>query len=238
METLQSTRQLHVWTEPHTLEQAKSEFSDFHAYFQSIAAHRVGRDLPRESVLLLYMHEDASKDLWKKIFELCQQKHPEATLFYSPHHSSGWAFHLGRIAEKYHLRNAVWASSFHHLKQLLRANNVPQIVNTAKVKFDIVGARNRLGLTQTELAATLGIATRTLQNWESGVGLSQMAKKVRDLSDLLGMMDEFVMAPKEAQWLKTPLEAFANRAPIDLIKEGKLRDLVIEFHRLREGQPI
>jgi hypothetical protein len=65
-----------------------------------------------------------------------------------------------------------------------------------------------------------------------------MAKKVRGLSDLLGMMDEFVMAPKEAQWLKTPLEAFANRAPIDLIKEGKLRDLIIEFHRLREGQPV
>lgn len=103
---------------------------------------------------------------------------------------------------------------------------------------DIVAARNRLGLTQRELATALGIAPRTLQNWESGEGLSQMAKKVRDLSELLEMMDEFVIAPKESEWLKTPLQAFAHRAPIDLIKEGKLRDLVIEFERLREGQPL
>jgi hypothetical protein len=87
------------------------------------------------------------------------------------------------------------------------------------------------------MASALGIAPRTLQNWERGVGLSQMGKKVRDLSELLSMMDEFVIAPKEAEWLKTPLEAFRNRTPIDLIKEGKLRDLIVEFHRLREGQP-
>jgi transcriptional regulator with XRE-family HTH domain len=238
METLQNTRQLVVWTEQRTLEQAKSEFSDFRAYFHSISARRFRCDLPRKSVLLLYFDEDASEQHWEKIFELCQRKHPDATLFYSPHHSSGRAFHLGRIAEKYQLPNAVWASSFHHLKQLLRASNISQIAGAAKDRIDIAGARNRLGLTQTELASALGIATRTLQNWESGVGLSQMAKKVKDLSDLLGMMDEFVMAPKEALWLKTPLEAFGNRAPIHLIKEGKLRDLIIEFHRLREGQPV
>jgi transcriptional regulator with XRE-family HTH domain len=188
--------------------------------------------------LLLYVHEDASEEQWETIYELCQQKDPETTLIYSPHHSSGWAFHLGRIAEKYHLPNAVWVSSFHHLKQLLRANNIPQMADATKANFDIVEARTRLGLTQKEMAVTLGIATRTLQNWESGVGLSQMAKKVRDLSDLLGMLDEFVMAPKEGQWLNTPLKVFGNRAPIELIKEGKLRDLIVEFHRLREGQPV
>jgi len=30
------------------------------------------------------------------------------------------------------------------------------------------------------------------------------------------MMDEFVIAPKEAEWLKSPLAAFRNRTPIDL----------------------
>lgn len=238
METIENARQLFVWSEPHTLEQVKSEFSEFEAHFQSIGARNLRSDLPRKSVFLLYLNQEASEEHWERIFVLCQKKDPKATVLYSPHHSSVWAFDLGRIAEKYRLRNPVWAASFHHLRQLLRANNIPQNVEAREVKFDMARARNRLGLTQNEMAASLGIATRTLQNWESGVGLSQMLKKVRNLSDLLAMMDEFVIAPKEAEWLKTPLEAFGNRAPMDLIREGKLRDLVVEFHRLREGQPV
>ncbi|HZC24508.1 MAG TPA: helix-turn-helix domain-containing protein [Candidatus Binatia bacterium] len=237
METLQDTRQLVVWTEPGALEQAKSEFSGFPAAFCTITA-RLRPDLLNKNVLLFYFHRDASQEQWERIFELCQKTEPEATLFYWPHHSSHSAFHLGWIAGKYQLRNAEWASSFHHLKQLLRERSISQTAANPETPFDILGARKRLGLTQDEMAAALSIAPRTLQNWERGVGLSQMGKKVRDLSELLSMMDEFVIAPKEAEWLKTPLEAFRNRTPIDLIKEGKLRDLIVEFHRLREGQPL
>jgi transcriptional regulator with XRE-family HTH domain len=236
METLQNTRQLVVWTEPGTLEQAKSEFSGFPASFRTITA-RLHPDLLKNNVLLFYFHQDAGQERWERIFELCQQTEPEATLFYWPHHSSERAFHLGWIAGKYRLPNPEWASNFRHLKQLLRACRISETAGASETSFDIVGARKRLGLTQEDMASALGIAPRTLQNWERGVGLSQMGKKVRDLSELLSMMDEFVIAPKEAEWLKTPLEAFRNRTPIDLIKEGKLRDLIVEFHRLREGQP-
>jgi hypothetical protein len=38
-------------------------------------------------------------------------------------------------------------------------------------------------------------------------------------------------------WLRTPLEAFAGKTPQELIADGRIRDLVIEFDRLREGQP-
>jgi transcriptional regulator with XRE-family HTH domain len=237
METLHNPRQLLVWTEPGTLEQAKSEFSGFPASFRTNTA-RLNPDLLRNNVLLFYFHQDAEEERWERIFELCQQTEPEATLFYWPHHSSESAFHVGWIAGKYRLPKAEWASSFRHLKQLLRACRISEAPESSEASFDIVGARKRLGLTQEEMAAALGIAPRTLQNWERGLGLSQMGKKVRDLSELLSMMDEFVIAPKEAEWLKTPLEAFRNRAPVDLIKEGKLRDLIVEFHRLREGQPL
>jgi transcriptional regulator with XRE-family HTH domain len=237
VETLQNTRQLVVCAEPGTLEQAKSEFSGFTASFRAINT-RIQPDLLKNNVLLFYFHQDAEKGRWERVIKLCVQTEPEATLFYSPHHSSESAFHLGRIAGKYHLPNAEWALSFHHLKQLLRACSISETAGAAGTIFDVVGARKRLGLTQEEMASALSIAPRTLQNWERGVGVSQMGKKVRDLSELLSMMDEFVIAPKEADWLKTPLEAFRNRAPISLIKEGKLRDLILEFYRLREGQPL
>jgi transcriptional regulator with XRE-family HTH domain len=237
METLEKSRPLLVWTESHRLKQAKSEFADFTARFHSIEV-RVPRDFPAKSVLLFYLHDDTEGEKWEKIFALSHARDPQATLIYAPHHSSEWAFHWGRIAEKYRMSNAVWACSFHHLKQLLRANDIEQAKDREGTSFDIVAARNRLGLTQRELANSLGIAVRTLQNWESGVGLGQMAKKVRDLSELFAMMDEFVLAPQETEWLKTPLSALRNRAPIDLVKEGKLRDLIVEFDRLREGQPV
>jgi len=67
-----------------------------------------------------------------------------------------------------------------------------------------------------------------------------MAKRTRDLRELLSRMDDYVVAPKEKEWLSTPLEtfAFAGRSPRQLITGGRIRDLVIEFDRMREGQPV
>jgi hypothetical protein len=65
-----------------------------------------------------------------------------------------------------------------------------------------------------------------------------MYKKTRDLRELLARMDDYVVAPKETEWLSSPLEAFAGLTPQELIAEGRIRDLVVEFDRLREGQPV
>ena len=65
-----------------------------------------------------------------------------------------------------------------------------------------------------------------------------MHKKTSDLRELLSRMDDYVVAPKEKEWLSSPLEAFAGRTPKELIADGRIRDLVIEFDRLREGQPV
>ena len=82
------------------------------------------------------------------------------------------------------------------------------------------------------------MTTRTLQNWEAGKGTSQMHKKTSDLRELLSRMDDYVVAPKEKEWLSSPLEAFAGRTPQQLIADGRIRGLVVEFDRLREGQTV
>jgi hypothetical protein len=51
-------------------------------------------------------------------------------------------------------------------------------------------------------------------------------------------MEDYVVAPKEKEWLSSPLEAFTGRTPQELITNGRIRDLVVEFDRLREGQPV
>lgn len=65
-----------------------------------------------------------------------------------------------------------------------------------------------------------------------------MAKRTRDLRELLSRMDDYVVAPNEKEWLSSPLEAFGRRSPRQLITEGRIRDMVIEVDRLREGQPV
>lgn len=41
--------------------------------------------------------------------------------------------------------------------------------------FGLLDARQRLGLSQEQLASVLNVTARTLQNWEAGKGIGQMA---------------------------------------------------------------
>lgn len=128
-----------------------------------------------------------------------------------------------------------------HLRQLLKARNIRAHAlhdGNEKTSFDLLEARLRLGLSQEQLANALNVTARTLQNWEAGKGTSQMHKRTRDLRELLSRMDDYVVAPQEKGWLSTPLEAFAGKTPQQLIAEGRIRDLVIEFDRLSEGHPV
>ncbi len=111
-------------------------------------------------------------------------------------------------------------------------------MNQVCVQLDIAAARKRLGLTQQQMAHALNITTRTLQNWEKKVGTSQLLRKTRDLRELVSLMDDYVVPTEEQDWLNTSLAALHNRKPIDLSAQGKLRDLIVEFPRLREGQPL
>jgi hypothetical protein len=51
-------------------------------------------------------------------------------------------------------------------------------------------------------------------------------------------LDDHVVAPEEKHWLGSTREAFDGRTPQELIADGSIRDLVIEFDRLRDGQPV
>ena len=162
-------------------------------------------------------------------------------LVYTPRHSSDFAFRVGTMVGRRKFDEAEWAFNWPHLRQLLKARNIQTRARHDRDEsndFALFEARQRLGLSQAQLAKALNVTARTLQNWEAGKGTSQMAKRTRDLRELLSRMDDYVVAPTEKEWLSSPLEAFAGRSPRQLITEGRIRDLVIEFDRLREGQPV
>jgi DNA-binding XRE family transcriptional regulator len=99
-------------------------------------------------------------------------------------------------------------------------------------------ARRRLGLTQQEMATAIGVTDRTIQNWETGQNLSQIEKKTEKLRRLLRLMDEFVVVPKEREWLLTKLPALGGKTPKEVILAGKMDDLILELSRLEEGIPV
>lgn len=104
--------------------------------------------------------------------------------------------------------------------------------------FEIIQASRRLGLTQEQLAAGLNVTIQTLRKWENGRDAKRMRSKTRDLGELLSRMDDYVVASNQEEWLSSPLEAFGGRSPRELITEGRIRELVAEFGRLREAQPV
>jgi DNA-binding transcriptional regulator YiaG len=160
-------------------------------------------------------------------------------LVYIAHNQLNLAFTVGKTVGHEFGESAEIASTVREAKQLLKSwDAVVANPPDGRKGADLLDARKRLRLTQEQMASALNVTTRTLQNWERNTGTSQMERRTKDLWELLELMDDYVVAREEINWLNTPNPAFRNKMPVDLIVEGKIRDLIVEFQRLREGQPL
>jgi transcriptional regulator with XRE-family HTH domain len=93
------------------------------------------------------------------------------------------------------------------------------------------------GLTQIELAHALGVNLRTVQNWDRD-GDAGRLRRLRDIEDLWTVLKESIEGTDIRVWLGTESEAFAGARPIELLKQGKARDIIVEFRRLKSGEPV
>jgi transcriptional regulator with XRE-family HTH domain len=241
MDTATATQDLVVWAEKSALPEARHVFSQLGTPVQAVSLGSQ-KKIPDSRMFIFYLHGREPQSALHsalKLLKSWRKKNLDLLLFYTPHHSPNLAFEIGMLVGQEIGGSADLAFDLRGVRQLLRARNV--LVHTGLESggpFDIAAVRKRLGLTQEQLAHSLNVTPRTLQNWERKVGTSQLLRKTRDLRELLVLMDDYVVSQKEQEWLKTPLPALQNRKPIDLIAEGKLRDLIVEFQRMREGQPL
>jgi transcriptional regulator with XRE-family HTH domain len=89
-------------------------------------------------------------------------------------------------------------------------------------KIQILGVRNRLGLSQEELARVTGYSVRAIANWEAGKKLSGAARqKVVETERLRAALAEIVPAADLGTWMRTPNPAFAGQTPIQVIERGE-----------------
>jgi DNA-binding transcriptional regulator YiaG len=236
------TQDLVIWTEKSALDEAKTIFSHFDAAIRPMSAPHLRRE-KRSGVFVFFLPGQANEASIASALRNLESSHASALVFYLPQHSSDFAFRVGKLVVSSGFPQAEWAFNMQHLRQLLRARNIdahsrPEEKPLERDGTEMVELRKRLGLTQTQFAEAAGVTPRTLQSWEKGIGTSQIKRRMRDLTELTALMDEYISAPREQEWLSTPLPSLQDKTPRDLISGGRVRDLIVEFLRMREGQPV
>ena len=210
-------------------------------------AHSVSMDrssqLQKGQGFILYLHGGESLPELRSFFRTIVTIDYDWLLLYVAHHSLEAAAKIGFVAGQELPKPAEFAFDAQRLRECvmrvcnLWAHPLPDVKRSFSAG-EVLRARKTLELTQEQLARALQVTTRTIQNWERNIATSQLDCKARDLRELLELLGEYVLPGKEADWLRTKHEAFAGQQPLDLLIAGKLRDLIVEFRRLQEGQPV
>ena len=240
MRTEIDTTELVVWAPQKSLAEARSLFASYAPKFQTVPCNEMTA-FGKATVNVLYLSNPELDTTIENALVALRNCRVSKLLVYTPHHSSEIAFRVGTMVGRRKFAEAEWAFNCPHLRQLLKARNIQTHARHDRGGSNdlaLLEARQRLGLSQEQLANALNVTARTLQNWEAGKGTSQMGKRTKDLGELLSRMDNYIVAPTEKEWLSSPLEAFAGRSPRQLITGGRIRDLVIEFDRMKEGLPV
>jgi hypothetical protein len=88
-----------------------------------------------------------------------------------------------------------------------------------------------LGLSSQELAAALGVSTRTVRRWRSGSVGSRRGSPSRKLEDLLLVHErvfEIIREDAGQEWLNTRRTFLGNLTPTEVIRAGR-PDRVLEL---------
>jgi hypothetical protein len=61
---------------------------------------------------------------------------------------------------------------------------------------------------------------------------------MRDLQELSELIARYVENDKIPAWMDGKNEAFGGLTPRELIRDGRMRELTLEFRRMQSGEPL
>ena len=99
---------------------------------------------------------------------------------------------------------------------------------------DIGGVRDRLGLTQEELARAIGYSTRSVAAWQSGrQPLSPPAVlKLVEANRLGAALGQIMPSRQVGPWLRAPNPAFEGQTPLQVVERGESDRLWRMIHQI------
>jgi DNA-binding transcriptional regulator YiaG len=194
------------------------------------------RRTPTQPILVYLTHPDY--DHLRSLLRVLKPSGPDVVIYYANRLAPQDAAQLGRVVGETRPNRtsvvfeakAAAASVLLHLRPSgSRRGLAPSASRTRQL-------REHFGLTQTELSHALGVSLRTVQNWERA-GVAPRPRLLRDLEELRTILNESIKAADIPAWLRAENDSFDGERPIDLLKEGRARDIIVEFRRLQAGEP-
>jgi DNA-binding transcriptional regulator YiaG len=193
------------------------------------------RQTPVDPILVYLTHPDY--DHLRSFLQFLKPASPDVVIYYASRLAPQDAAQLGKLVGEtrpshtsvvFEAKTAA-LSVLQHSRSSTRKNGTGAGTRTGHL-------RERFGLTQTELAHALGVSLRTVQNWER-IGAAGRPHQLRDLEELWIILKESIKGSDIPGWLRSRSDAFAGVRPIELLKEGKARDIIVQFRRLQSGEP-
>jgi DNA-binding transcriptional regulator YiaG len=194
------------------------------------------RKTPVEPVLVYLTHPDF--DHVKGLLEILKPNALDVVIYYATKPTPDEAAQLGRlVGEVRPQHTSVFFEAKAAAASILRLPHHGSRTAPGKSENRVRLLREWFGLTQTEMAHALGMSLRSVQNWERNHTAAK-GHRLRDLEELRSVLDEIVPVPDLPVWLRSENQAFGGRQPLELMVQGKARDILAEFRRLQAGEPI
>ncbi len=92
--------------------------------------------------------------------------------------------------------------------------------SASNIRVEVV--REKLGVSQIELARLTGYSLRSIAGWEGGRALSESARqKIVETERLRTALSQIVPHGKLGEWLRSSNPAFEGQTPIQVIERGE-----------------
>jgi transcriptional regulator with XRE-family HTH domain len=228
-----------VCAEPRSREEATRFVAKLGARSQICSVNRLKRwreKGEKTKVMFVYLMGAARRATLRSCLRHVSNDHRLDVVIYSHPDSDHQAAEFGKIVGELRPHRTFLCFADDEVEQFFQVHIGFAPPENRAPRETLATLRKDLDLTQVELAAALDVTPRTVQNWERrGRGPE---RRYRDVKELHGLLSKYIENGQIARWMDSPNEAFQKRTPRELIREGKTRDLILEFGRLQTGEPL
>ena len=227
-----------VCAEPETRDEAEAFVSKLGARPQVCSLRTFKLRHEKANLLLVYLKgPEPSATLRSCLRQVAGNQKLEVLVYTHTHPSDDHqAAELGKIIGEYRPRKTHICFDSDEVEQFFQVRVGVGKENKRVFLETLAGLRQELDLTQVDVANAFDVTPRTVQNWEKHGSGSQ--RRMRDLRELYELASKYIGAHQIARWMDSPNDAFQKRTPREMIREGKTRDLILEFQRLATGEPL